>query len=73
MKLKVTISDMDKITLNFNDNSIRWLQHTNGSIEWAGQIANKISYLFPEYKLKTFSFVPSLKSGYVVTVEWHLS
>lgn len=69
MTLKVTLSDTDKITLDFNDNSIRWLQHTNGSIEWAGQIANKISYLFPEYKLMTFGFV----GGHMVTAHWQLN
>ena len=73
MKLKVTLSDMDKITLNFNDNSMHWLQHTNSSIEWAGQIANKVSCLFPDYKLKTFNFVPSPKGGYDVTAKWQLS
>lgn len=73
MKLDVRCSETNRITLVFNDNNtIEWIQRTNATVEWAGQIANKISYLFPEYKLKTFSFVPSPKGGYDVTVEWQL-
>ena len=74
MKLNVCCSETNRITLFFNDdNTLEWIQRTNATVVWAGQIADKVSCLFPDYKLKTFSFVPSLKSGYVVTVEWHLS
>lgn len=70
MKLNVTLSDIDNITLDFNGNAIGWIQRTNGSIEWAGQIANKVTTIFPKYKLVNFSFVTSPKGGYDVTAQW---
>lgn len=74
MKLNVCCSEIDRITLSFNDdNTFAWIQHTNTTIAWAGQIANKVSCLFPDYKLKNFSFVPSPKGGYDVTAKWQLS
>ena len=73
MKLNVCCSETNIITLFFNDNNtLEWIQHTNATVVLASQIANKVSCLFPDYKLKTFSFVPSLIGGYNVEVTWKL-
>lgn len=71
MKLKIRLTEANHITLIFNnDNTLKWSQCTGATIEWAGQIANKVSYLFPDYKLKFFNFVPSSKGGYDVEAIW---
>lgn len=74
MKLDVAIPNPNYIiTLNFNDNTICWFQHTKATIEWAGQIAHKVTQMFPNYKLMNLGFVRSAAGGYAVTANWKLN